>query len=507
MPERVVVFGPPGTGKTSWAARAVEKIVERGGIPLLASYTRAAASEIARRAYRIVDDPEALPVGTIHSLAYSAIGAPPLAVTPAAIEAWNAQAPGDWALSPRTEDVDAPYTERQGAAAPGDRIYDRVSFLRNTLAPLSAYSDEERRFLMAWKAWMAQEGLVDFPGMLEAALASGKRPKRGAYTHVIVDEAQDLTPLQMTLLESWWGGARAVFMIGDDDQSLYEWAGANGALFTKGGRHVVLSRSWRLPRSVHAVALRVISAVEGRVEKEFSPRDEEGEVVRLPLSPREVARLAISHIDAGESVAIIAPTRFGPLQEVMDALLEEGAVYDNPYAPGRFEPGWGVRAVGEYAKHAWSPKRFALWAKRLSSVVIDHAGVERLLATKRDRDIIEEREVVHLIREPFIEAFLWRSPDLLLDYAPSLPRGARALLRAAKVHGLGRVLGREVVVGTIHSVKGGEADTVFLMTASSPATVRNGMTPALLRTLYVGITRARRRLYIVESGKRAIGVV
>jgi superfamily I DNA/RNA helicase len=58
-----------------------------------------------------------------------------------------------------------------------------------------------------------------------------------------------------------------------------------------------------------------------------------------------------------------------------------------------------------------------------------------------------------------------------------------------------------VVVGTIHSVKGGEADAVFLVpdlsTAGDAAYSRNGATrDAVIRLFYVGLTRARETVYI-----------
>ena len=77
-------------------------------------------------------------------------------------------------------------------------------------------------------------------------------------------------------------------------------------------------------------------------------------------------------------------------------------------------------------------------------------------------------------------------------------RGPQALLDTPKV-----------VVGTIHSVKGGQADVVYLFPDLSQAGdaqfARGGVaSDSVIRQFYVGVTRAREKLYIcqAESGMR-----
>lgn len=142
--KRVRVYGPPGTGKTSWLVTQVEQLLNRG-VPgeeiAVASFSRAAFREFSRRIGNKVPEEN---LGTLHSLAYRAIGRPDLALTPAALKSWNNQAPDVWQITPRIRgggepvfDAMDPYDEAE--APPGDQIYDQVVHLRNTLTPMAQW--------------------------------------------------------------------------------------------------------------------------------------------------------------------------------------------------------------------------------------------------------------------------------------------------------------------------------------------------------------------------------
>ena len=66
----------------------------------------------------------------------------------------------------------------------------------------------------------------------------------------------------------------------------------------------------------------------------------------------------------------------------------------------------------------------------------------------------------------------------------------------------------KIIVGTIHSVKGGEADVVYLLPDLSWATRRdiedNGLdaSDAVVRMAYVGMTRARQKLVLCDPGSK-----
>jgi superfamily I DNA/RNA helicase len=162
------------------------------------------------------------------------------------------------------------------------------------------------------------------------------------------------------------------------------------------------------------------------------------------------------------------------------------------------------------ARHDWTLADLALWAEPLQSKgILRHGAKKKLQAvvgTERvtidTLDQIFEPGALEALLEAFEgdhRSFLrWWRRNLTADMQKRIQypcevvmaRGPKALLDAPKV-----------IVGTIHSVKGGEADVVFLFPDLSPqgqmASRRHGPPrDAVIRTFYVGMTRAREVLYL-----------
>ena len=68
----------------------------------------------------------------------------------------------------------------------------------------------------------------------------------------MVDEAQDLTPLQWDMVVKMAEAVERVYIAGDDDQAIYEWNGADVDLFQNfPGKTLVLKKSVRLNKNIH----------------------------------------------------------------------------------------------------------------------------------------------------------------------------------------------------------------------------------------------------------------
>jgi hypothetical protein len=95
----------------------------------------------------------------------------------------------------------------------------------------------------------------------------------------IVDESQDLSPLQWKVVKSSARTAKAIYLAGDDDQCIYGWAGADVRKFlTIPGNVQVLPLSYRLPRKVHKLAEQIVQRIAIRQPKQWTSRDEDGVV-------------------------------------------------------------------------------------------------------------------------------------------------------------------------------------------------------------------------------------
>ena len=121
-----------------------------------------------------------------------------------------------------------------------------------------------------------QNGLIDFPDMLDKFIASGESPSLRV---MFVDEAQDLSLIQWRLVKKIEQKAQDSYISGDDDQAIYRWNGAHVSTFINlEGDRTVLDQSQRVPQTPFELANKIIKKVHNRVEKEWLPKEEEGSV-------------------------------------------------------------------------------------------------------------------------------------------------------------------------------------------------------------------------------------
>ncbi len=515
---RIRVYGPPGTGKTTWLVSEVENLLSKG-VPgetvAVISFSRAAFREFASRLGGRIPREN---LGTIHSVAYRLLGRPELALTEGRISEWNAMVPDTWRMTPRItrhgvgEEAIDPYGDDE-YALPGDRLYNQLVYLRNTMAPLSTWPEEVRAFWATWRAWMSQEGLVDFPAMLERAVVL---PGLGV-DYLFVDEAQDLTPLQLELVKKWAAGTRYTALVGDDDQSIYVHLGADGTAFLSFpvDQEIVLSQSYRVPAKVQALAESIIGRVRNRTPKRYRPRPEEGEVAYLPVfhdNPYWAVEDAEEALRRGESVLFLATSRhyLEPLKRV---LAERGLPWGNPYAAKRHSlnlfpederAGW--QRARSFLFPKWVGRDLKAWVKYLTRTPFLGKKTEALEAINAldDSAVVPDERALAFFRPEHRPYVLARDPEWLLDHLLGhAPRGMRdALMMAVRNPDL-VIEGKPLVwIGTIHSVKGGEADNVYIWpdyTRKAAESLRENP-DTLHRLMYVAVTRARNRVVLMSGG-------
>ncbi|GBD27652.1 Putative ATP-dependent DNA helicase YjcD [bacterium HR30] len=115
---------------------------------------------------------------------------------------------------------------------------------------------------------------------LEDDLAAGRKPTGQArFDHILVDEFQDINPLDLALLTAISRSHGApLTIVGDDDQAIYEWRGASPEFILNpevhlGGRYetFVLTRNYRSPRNIVEMSKRLIRHNRRRVPKDVVP--------------------------------------------------------------------------------------------------------------------------------------------------------------------------------------------------------------------------------------------
>lgn len=361
--------------------------------------------------------------------------------------------------------------------------------------------------------------LVDFESVLEltAAILAEHPAVSGAvrerYRYFVVDEYQDVNPLQKLLLDQWAGDRDDVCVVGDPRQTIYSFAGASPSYLTRFGAQypdatvVRLVRNYRSSPEVVALANRVF-AVPGQALVAQGPRGPAPALTEYDDEPSEVTgvvRAVTELVAAGTPpgrIAVLVRTNAmtGGYEE---ALTEAGVPYQMRGAERFFDRSEVRQAVGllkvaarsraadvEAGDDAASQVRPVLTGLGLTSVAPAGRG--------RARDRWESLDALAALADDFFAT----SPGAsLADLVAELEvRGAMG--HAPDAGGL--------TLASLHAAKGLEWDVVFL-----PGLVEGTLPIIYARTaeaveeerrlLYVGITRARRRLFLSWALARAAG--
>jgi DNA helicase-2/ATP-dependent DNA helicase PcrA len=492
MAEPEIILGPPGTGKTTTLLDIVDNEMVSGTPPDRVGFVtftrRGAETAISRAAERFKLPRSDFPhFRTLHSLAYRTLGLRPEDV----MERDRLRDFSDYA------GVRVTGTWCDDGTFAGYEVGDRVLFMENLArmrgVPLRQLYDEDDDRLSwgtvdhvsrCYAAYKTAHGLLDYTGMLQEMLVRDTAP---ALDVLLVDESQDLSILQWRVVWRLAQGARRVVIAGDDDQALYVWAGADvDTLVNMQGSVRVLGRSHRVPRAVQGVANAVIGRVAHRRPKAWEPRDEEGSVGR---------ELDISGCNfSGEDILVLARNNYVLQEQVEPELRRRGVLYD---FGGRSAVSPAVlRAVQAWEKLRSGGSVSADDANAVYSYMTAGEGVMRGAKAKLKKCEEEKLSLTDLINQ-----FGLTTTAIWHDALTRLPPDEISYMLAARRAGE-RLTGKaRVRLSTIHGSKGGEADEVILMTEMARRSFvemeRNEDGEA--RVFYVGATRARQKLTIVDS--------
>lgn len=539
-----IIVGPPGTGKTTtlseWASRAAQRFGHDRVI--VCSLTRSAA-------YRAARDIE-LPFqqfGTVHAFAYRALGQP--VVAEAKLVDWNKEFPSyQLSGSGQAKNPDDGYTAPEGSTE-ADAIKLEYSRLRTMGVPRSSLLwqvSEVAGFAKRWEDWKRQCGYVDFTDMLEQALAEIDTAP-GVPAVIIGDEWQDVGSLEMQLITKWSHKAEHLVLAGDFLQSLFGYRGTDPMLLqnlwqTHDSTRKPLQHSYRLPGAVYEYCQRWQKRFKQMMRITFEPRiDEHGRVVEGQVlfdgapgyngyTPESIEQLVETYQRDGKSLMFVATCGY-MIDPILKCLREAGIPFHNPLRPsnGKWNPlpqkrGRGntivdrvlaftrpsVRMWGEHARF-WTADDFKAWTDGLRVTGIFQRGlqtkIKEMPVNATDEEIADlisvcftQDALTHITPEQDLKWYLdeVKGSDNLRDFVVEV-------IHKQGVQGLQKRPG--VTVGTVHSLKGAEADTVVLfpdisLEASSAAYASANAAEEMRRVFYVGITRARENLILAQAASK-----
>jgi DNA helicase-2/ATP-dependent DNA helicase PcrA len=374
------------------------------------------------------------------------------------------------------------------------------------------------RVFTAYEEIKRGRGVIDFEDMLRAAVwGIEEHPDvaeqvRAQYRHFVVDEYQDVNPLQQRLLEAWLGGRDDLTVVGDASQTIYSFTGASSSYLVdfprrhRGAVVVRLVRDYRSTPQVVGLANAVIRSARGgeaRLRVELRGQRPPGPEPDLRIFPDEKAEAAAVAARCAELVAAGTPAR-----EI--AVLFRTNAQSEAYEEALAEAGVPAVVTGAARFFERTEVRQAMLALRAAAKSVEAAApvpqavVEALSAVGWHPEqpppggASRERwealaALVRLARE--------LRPGSLAEFSEEL--GHRASLQhTPTVDG--------VTLASLHSAKGLEWDAVFLVglaegTLPTTYAKTDDAVEEERRLLYVGVTRARQWLWLSYGQARSPG--
>lgn len=522
MNNETLVVGPPGTGKTSFCIRQTNIAAKKYGPDkvMVCSLTKAAAHEASGR------DSGLLPnmIGTLHSHCYHALGRPRLAESKEGILLWNEEhkrTPLRYANRTLESSDTEEYVGVGGKSRKFDNYLRLANLLRAKKAPKHYWSSLVSGFFKRWTAFKHEHNFLDFADLIDYA---GQKliSAPGNPDVIFADEAQDLSCAEHELLMAWGKKAGKLVIIADRDQSLYYWRGSSETIADSSRFHPtqvrILTQSYRVPKLVHKKAVNLIEKHNNRVKIVYKPTDVEGLVRRSSATykrPALLDKLVDRAILEDKKIMILASCSY-MLEPMLKHFKDVGIPYGNAYS-GRWSPlRRSASQIYDYLKPSreYNPDGPSFWTvKELQNVVhnikkrqLFRIGHGEKISNLPENTTAEELAIV--IRDVML-------PDVLpkfmefdpLEFSNLFRPGKKSAMQyAAKIS---KRFDRDhlvkqtpITVGTIHSVKGGEADIVVLFPDLSFQGYKQykakgfGGRDAIIRLFYVGMTRTRDELII-----------
>lgn len=503
IPNSKLLLGPPGCGKTYRLIQEIKAALQAGTHPSrigVISFTRKAIEEmIARSCAEFNLQAKDFPfMKTSHAFGFHGLG----------LKTTDVMSPEDYNNIGREigltfEGKD--FTSLDGGitlptiGGSGARYLQLDSRARLRMIDIEQEYNEEadwNLFFAKLKQLSAQlveykaaTDKYDFVDMIEQYVNHGEVP---SLDYLFIDEAQDFTPLQWEMAKKIAASADNVWIAGDDDQAIHRWTGVDVSLFNKSSDNIeVLSQSYRIPKAVHRVANMISKRISGRHEKIFTSRDEEGCVQyanylsEIPLNEGSFTLMARTNGYVSEMANFLRSSGFKFTRNGRSSISEELVANLMTWDALCQDKSVGVAQI----KVLYSGVR-----KQGKDAVVRRGSMQLLDALASD-DMLDMDTLIKdygLLRDASTSSFdalnVARSER---DYIAAIFRRGEDLLSVPRIK-----------VSTFHAMKGGEDDNCVVWTASTKSCETSKFPDDEHRAFYVGVTRARHNLYILQSDNK-----
>ena len=491
---KTIILGPPGTGKTTTLLNLVDEFIQKGVRPRqigYLSFTKKAANEAAERAakkFELNQDDDLENFKTLHALAYKRLGMSREKMMSSSdykefgVKCGIPIKTAKYSQEDGTFNSDNEYlTIIETARAKQMNLLDHYDSRKNLI-------DVERNTLYLiseeLKKYKKQKGKKDFTDLIEEFITQKITPK---FEVLFIDEAQDLSSLQWSMVRKLWKESKKTYIAGDDDQAIFKWAGADVDHFIALKKEVdeikILDQSYRIPGGpIHELSQRIISKVQNRFTKDYKPRSEEGILKRYS----DVTQVNMSE---GQWLVLASANYF--LDEVKELCELRGWYYQH-----KNKNSIDVKLL--MALQNWEQ-----WRKGSLLTHIEIKNIYEYLGTNvatgfKTGKLLHSEDKYSL--KDCIDKYGLLTDKVWYDSFEGLDTFTENYIRNMRANGEKINANPRIKMSTIHGAKGGEANKVLILqdlTNSALETFQNDP-DELHRLFYTGTTRTKKELHIVD---------
>lgn len=498
MSRRVIKFyGPPGTGKTTRLLREMEDCIQAGARPNkigFISFTKKATHEALTRATRkfSLSEKQLPHFRTIHSMVFRL-----LALRKDGVMQWRNYNELGAKLGIQFSGRSMVEDGSMYGMSRGDRILFIEALSRSKKLPLRSVWEESNEdidwfeldlYARALRSYKEARQLCDFTDMLHQFSLFGERlaPELDV---LFIDEAQDCSLAQWDVLKILMSKAKVVYVAGDDDQCIYNWAGAdvNSFLHLPGTEEVLSQSHARPPRAVHKAAKTVSARIKNRKAKVWNSAATEGSL-NWHNAPHDV--------DMSKGTWLLMARNGYMLAELEQMCIDQG---------------WSFKSVGQSPLDDPALRAILIWEHLRAGKEARPDDVEKVLnyvdGGAAARQALRSRLNDAPLRLDDVRGLGLRGLGAVGSAAPIWYSALRRIapeLRdyyiAARKRGETLTKAPRVTISTIHAAKGGEAENVMLLTdVSQRSFLSMQKNPDdENRVLYVGMTRTMENLHLIQ---------
>jgi len=514
MPHVTRIWGPPGTGKTTYLLNSVQKELVLGRRPDRIGYyafTRAAANEAINRALTMFPTytrDDLAHFRTIHSECFKLLGLTRETVL-------NSKALAEFAKA---------YNYR--FSSPRDDYQQREELIITTQDDMLLFFEEWRRakcisdlsqaygafysvhpydcpvlaafikFHQRYTSFKIDKRLYDFTDMLASVVHRGLTPEIDV---MFVDEAQDLNPLEFMIVELWSRGCQSVYICGDPLQAIYVFQGAEPKLFfsMQADEDKTIVQSHRVPKVSHKLSMLLAQRTVVGKRLEYLPTSETGFVAW---------KGNVSHVKLHDELSyfILARNRTF-LEPVEKMLLNSNVPFRNLRGLDPFKSNLSKAIKGGLllAEHKKTPIEYAVslfceytpskpWLKHGAKTKLTQLAKDFPGATLGYEQL--SSYTLYSIWDKIYDGSWWG----VLKVQEEDRQYFKRLIASRGVEILDKK--PNVTLGTIHSVKGAECDITICLSDMTRRTYQSYCADPEreIPVWYVAVTRNKKGLYIIE---------